>query len=298
MSHRRAKDELDELRSKNISKARTAESQNPITRAERTMTIERELGPIVDSSRLLSNAKIQDQKKILEIWGLDEEIKNVATIKGGEIDRKEVEEATNTRVYTSEEIKTLCVNWDMRFVPINQIRPFLKNGKFKYILSDKTVEYLNKEKEEDERVKMSEFEAGKFFSLVSRSELKRKIKDDDEPALMLFYKTDSNSEFYSHVYTWGKMKYNYWNSFSAWGRRNSKNFSVHLGLIMSAGLMMVLGIMTSMSFISVAMVSMILGFITSELVVRVAEKENKYNDETMGQYFSENSWRSTVGLFE
>jgi len=75
----------------------------------------------VPSVKLLMSGEDGD-REILKRTGLDHDIKEAEKIKGLEIDRKNLEDTYKGFVFTEEEIKDICIKYDLRLLPTKHFR--------------------------------------------------------------------------------------------------------------------------------------------------------------------------------
>ena len=90
----------------------------------------------VESVKLLMSGEDGDIE-ILKRTGLDHEINKAEKIKGLEIDRKNLEDTYNGFVFTKDEIKDICIKYDLRFLPTKYFR-----GKLDTEVADKLKKFV------------------------------------------------------------------------------------------------------------------------------------------------------------
>jgi len=71
-------------------------------------------------AQLLLESNTQQEKKALRIAKLDNHIRAVESKRGVEIERKKIEDEYGNSAFTSEEIKDLCVKYDLRMLPTSR----------------------------------------------------------------------------------------------------------------------------------------------------------------------------------
>ena len=68
-------------------------------------------------TQLLLEAGADDEKRALRAIGLDHQIRHVENNRGIEIEREKFESEYGESVFTEQEIKEICIKYDLRFLP-------------------------------------------------------------------------------------------------------------------------------------------------------------------------------------
>jgi hypothetical protein len=162
----------------------------------RKNTIDSVESVITEANRLLT-AGADEEVKALRAAELDGQRKQVERAKGVEIERRDFEEKYDSHVFTQEEIKDICIKYDLRFLNsrdyigtldsevATKLKYFIKNhpeagGGYSafYIMAPETSFHLDNRKE-------------KSFLTVNV-----------DPVLL--YKLPGNENKYVYVHKWGK----------------------------------------------------------------------------------------------
>ncbi|MEK6829102.1 MAG: hypothetical protein AABY15_03165 [Nanoarchaeota archaeon] len=94
---------------------------------------------LVKETMLLLESNENAEKRALQIAGLDHQIRHVETAKGIEIERTQFEKEYGDSVFTRDEIKDICIKYDLRFLPSNRFR-----GRLDTQISYKLKEFIEK----------------------------------------------------------------------------------------------------------------------------------------------------------
>lgn len=101
-----------------------------------------EFGNFSENTQLLLDAGADEDKEALRAAGLNHEILEAEHSRGIEIDRKNLEEEYGLDVYTKDEIKNLCIKYDLRFLRSSHYAGKLDSiiaGKLKKFIKDNPV---------------------------------------------------------------------------------------------------------------------------------------------------------------
>ncbi len=112
---------LFETREQTIEGSMTAEMDNPLLSQDYISNSEEKGGVVTDHTRLLAKESVQNQKQILKEYNWDEDLQEIYTKKGQLTERKHEEEAYQTDVFLMDEIKTICLDFNMKLRPAKEL---------------------------------------------------------------------------------------------------------------------------------------------------------------------------------
>jgi len=204
---------------------------------ERNDSMEK-VGVIVESSKLLLAAEQKEDRAILSNLGLDSNLSALEEIRGINLERETFEKSYEVKVFTTEEIKRIAVNYGLRFLPTMD----KKNGKKRFIGQlDKDVMREVKRFSKINNLDITEDKNGhsahadKFYILAPPSEFNledrpvvptpsflEKLDARLDPAM--FYKVAEDK--YALVHQWGN-DFTIWRLINSWRKINLRNTVVH-----------------------------------------------------------------------
>lgn len=186
---------------------------------EARIQTESEINLKISDTKLLLSENEAKKIAVLTALGLDEDIKEYTEAKGKSLDRKKVEDEFGKDVFHSDEIKALCMKYDLKFLESRYY-----NGNITAALPEKVIEFADKHK-----LRLGtnndtwNGDGGNFYILGPREKFKEnRTKEerrvDDDP--ILFYFTKHNH--YKMVYAWGNSLSMY-RLIKGWKRRSIGN---------------------------------------------------------------------------
>lgn len=183
----------------------------------------------ISDTKLLLADNEANRIQVLKALGLDDGIKEYEEAKGRSLDRKKLEEDYGKDIFHLDEIKNLCLKYDLRLLNTR-----FYNGAITSELPDKVVEFS---KEHDIRVGVGgdtwSGDGDKFYILAPREKFrtertKQSRANDKDP--ILFFNTGNNH--YKMVYAWGH-SLKMFRLIKGFRRKNSLNRYLHtLSIIM------------------------------------------------------------------
>jgi hypothetical protein len=154
-----------------------------------------EFGNFTKETQLLLDAGADEEKNALRVANLNYDLRNAEKSRGTEIDRKKLEEDYNLEVYTKEEIKSLCVKYDLRFLQTNRYK-----GKLDGDVATKLSEFIknNPEGVGDSSDAFYVIASEETFYLYGRDATSRKSVNP-----ILVYKVPKE-DMYVFIHRWGE----------------------------------------------------------------------------------------------
>jgi|GEM_PF-3163706 len=288
---------LFETREKTIEGSMTAEMDNPLLSQDYISNSEEKGGVVTDHTRLLAKESVQNQKQILKEYNWDEDLQEIYTKKGQLTERKHEEEAYQTDVFLMDEIKTICLDFNMKLRPAKELL-FYDNAQ-KYEIIPVIEEFTSKLKYDS-----GSREYDKFFALAIAEDFASeedrasgKKAKSKEPRLMLFYLTDKEKKTFVHVNTWGSTTYSVTRYINAWAIRNPRNAFLSRGVKIAASIFIFAAIFGSGSILTTWILSMILGAVISGIWVMIQISQSAKSKASYGKEsyeFTDDSWDSVA----
>ena len=203
---------------------------------ERQGTMEK-VEAIVDSTRLLMAAEEKEDRAILSNLGLDTNLQAVEVIKGINLERARFEKTFETKVFTEEEIKSIALDYGLRFLPTKDP----KNGKKRFVGaldSDvvREVKRFAKINNLDITENFMDSSDGKKFYILAPPDMFNLEDRPVEPTPTflerldayldpaMFYKVSEDK--YALVHQWGN-DFSIWRLVNNWRKRNLTNMVIH-----------------------------------------------------------------------
>jgi len=276
---------LELVREATIEEHVKRELSNPITSEEYKIMSEQSGGEITDTTRLLAQDSINNQRKILEEYSWDQDLKDISKGRGKNIDRESEEGAFNDRVYYKDEIKEVAMDFNLRFLPVRNI--LWQNTDFKYELVKEIEQYCN-------RLRNSsgiDQESDRFYALAIAEDFEvegQKKPKSKEPRLILFYETDKEKGTFVQVKTWGSTRYTAARYIKSWGMQRPSNAWLSRGVWWTGGLFLLNCLLLPWSLLGLLLFSGLLGFGISFLTVLAQVKQSQ---DKSGKYsFNSERW--------
>jgi hypothetical protein len=163
-----------------------------IRKVERIKSEEALSTELVDGVKLLLETNNSDERNLLRNLSLDNHIRTVERRKGYSIELEKFESEYGT-LYTTDEIKKICQDYYLRFLPIEQYKGNITNE-----LPSVILRFCNEYK-----ISTTDSYLKRQFSIVAPAEnfeLQNKPKDP-----LLFYKVGhaNGEDLYKLIYKWG-----------------------------------------------------------------------------------------------
>lgn len=228
---------LDLARETTIDKNVQREAENPLTREEYILQSNEQGAPIVDSTRYLSQESVVRQKNILKEFGPEwsKDIEQIEKGKSENIERKQEEESFKDNVFFEKEIQEVCVDFNLRFLPVKKLAYY--DSDFKYDLAREMDTYCSLMRKNNG----VDYESKNFYALAIEEDFAingNKKPKSKKPTLIMFYKTNSQKNTFVHVKTWGEQKYSRLRYLKAWMKKNPQNYFTAITLQLSGVLML------------------------------------------------------------
>lgn len=288
---------LFETREQTIEDSITAEMDNPLLSQEYIDKSSKNGGLITDHTKLLAKESVQNQKQILKEYNWDGDLKEITKKKGQLMERQNEEEAYQTDVFLMDEIKTICMDFNMKFRPAKELIFF--DDAQKYEIVPVIEEFTSKLKYDTGNKEYDRFYAlavaEDFASEQERADGK-KAKSKD-PRLMLFYLTDRDKKTFVHVSTWGSTTYSVTRYINAWAIRNPRNAFLSRTVKLSAAIFILSAILGSGTLFGAWVFGVIGGVLLSAIWVMIqlgqtAKSKASYGKEEYA--FTNESWDSAA----
>ena len=270
---------LELVREHTIEAHVSKELSNPITSQEYKIMSEKSGDQITDTTRLLQAESINNQRKILEEYEWDQDLKEISDGRGKNLDRETEETAFKDRVYYEEEIKEVAMDFNLRFLPVKNM--LWQNTDFKYELVKKIEEYCGKLRNSSGL----DYESDRFYALAIAEdfEIEGQTKPKSkEPRLILFYETDKDKGTFVQVQTWGSTQYTSARYIQSWGMQRPANAWISRGVYWTGGLFFLNCLIFPWSLLGLILFSGLLGFGISFLTVLAQVKQSLGSG---GKYF-------------
>lgn len=284
-------------RMQTISESMSAEMENPLLSQEYLINSKQAGEQIVDHSRLLAAEKVKNQKEILRHYNWDEDIQEIEHKKGQRIDRQAEEEAYQSDVFYLEEIKQICMDFNMKFRPANELVFFDQNQKYEItpVIEEfcRQLKYDNGGKDYDRFYALA---IAEDFASKEERKAGKKAKSKT-PRLMMFYLTDKKKKTFIHVNTWGSTKFPVTRYVQAWAVRNPINAFVGRTVLFSSILFVLGCLFTSSPLFGIWAGAVGVGAVISAITVllqlqRSAESRKNYGKSDY--VFINESWNTSV----
>lgn len=145
-------------------------------------------------TQLLLTAGTDEEANALRVLGLDDDIRTAQRRVGNEIDREKIEEEYGLDAYTEEEIKNLCIKYDLRFLSSQYYK-----GELDSELAAKLNQFIKKHPEVgDSSNSFYVIASGENFDLYERNATSRKSSNP-----ILLYQIPKEKK-YVIIHQWGK----------------------------------------------------------------------------------------------
>lgn len=236
---------------------------------------------ISDTKMLLADNEA-NRIQVLKALGLDEGIQEYEDATRRSLDRKQFEEDYGKDIFHSDEIKALCLKYDLRLLNTK-----FYNGSITSELPDKVVDFAKKH---DVKVGVGgdtwSGDGDKFYILAPRDKFKpdrsKSAKERDKDPI-LFFATDRG--YYKMVYAWGS-SLKMFRLLKGWRRRNSRNRYIFVVSLLSTVIVPLLG------FAGLALFgSLLIGVAISSLAALIFMPWDEGID-TNSDYYTENGWQT------
>ena len=221
-------------------------------------------------------------------------MKEISDKKGKLMERQKEEEAYQTDVFLLDEIKDICMDFNMKFRPARELIFFDDNQKYEII--PVIEEYTSKLK----YASGGSADYEKFYALAIAEDFasdeeraKGKKAKSKEPRLMLFYMTDSKKKTFVHVNSWGSTRYSVTRYISAWAIKNPRNAFISRTVKLSAAIFVLTAIFGSGSLIGAWITGVISGAIISAVWVMIQLSQSAKSKASYGKEeysFTNESW--------
>jgi hypothetical protein len=288
---------LFETREQTIEDSMTAEMENPLLSQEYVEKSSASGEQVTDHTRLLAKESIQNQKKILEKYNWDEDLKEISTKKGQLMERQIEEEAYQTDIFLMEEIKAICMDFNMKFRPAKELIFFDNNQKYEIV--PVIEEFTSKLKYDSDSKDYDRFYAlaiAEDFANEEERSSGKKAKSK-EPRLMLFYLTDKKKKTFVHVNSWGSTKYSVTRYLNAWAIRNPRNAFISRTVKLSAVIFILAAIFGSGTIAGAWFTGVIGGAIISAVWVMIQLSQTAKSKASYGKEdysFTNESWDASA----
>lgn len=239
--------------------------------------------------KLLLANNTQEEKIILQEAGLYTNMQKVEKTLGIDIQRKKLEEefGTDVKIFTEEEIKGLCIKYNLRLLQSNKFKGYIEpqlGAKIRQFFTDGKIGSIAWEAKN----KLFIMAPPKAFNLEERPEPPR----DMDPAL--FYKMETTEGvMYALIHKWGK-DFTVWRRIGGIFRRNSTAWITFKSLMIFSTILLGLSVFkvdpTSWALAWVLPLSMIISFIHTAIVTPegsngIQEYEKRFNEESWNSIF-------------
>lgn len=274
---------LQLVRESTIEEHIKKELTNPITSEEYRIMSQSTGDQILDTTRLLAEESIVNQRKILKELQWDEDLIEISKGRGKNIDREAEEESFKDRVYYEDEIKEVAMDFNLRFLPVKHM--LWQNTDFKYELVQEISSYLSRLANSDN----IDHESRKFYALAISEDFEiegQKKPKSKEPRLILFYKTDDEKNTFVQVKTWGSTRYSTSRYIKSWGLQGVYNAWISRGVWFTGGAFILNAILLSWPILPLLIFSAFFGFGASFVYVLSQVKRSRD-----GEYYLFNSQR-------
>lgn len=233
--------------------------------------------------KLLLENNTQEEKMILQEAGLYTNMKKVEKTLGIDIQRKklEAEFGTDVKVFTEEEIKGLCVKYNLRFLKSNMYKGYIEpqlGAKIRQFFADGKIGSIAWEAKN----KLFIMAPKHAFNLEERPEPPREV----DPAL--FYQLETTEgTMYALIHKWGK-DFTVWRRIGGIFRQNSSAWITFKATMISAVILMLLSIFKvsplGWPLLWVPFIGMVLSFIQTAIVTPngndgIQKYEQRFNEE-------------------
>lgn len=234
---------------------------------------------VVKDTQLLLESSESKEREALRIAGLDHEIQIVNSERGREIEREDAEAQYGGKVFTSDEIRELCMKYDLKLLKSRRF-----SGRIDPVLGKKVSDFVEKHHQEIGG-HSSDFyimAPGHSFNLEER---KPRPPRNVDPVLL--YKIPRKEE-YVFIHKWGK-------DFTVWRRLRGLFFESDISMFwMSSAfyaflLTVIISVTSSFvpsvgsvlgTFALISIISAIMGGITLAVFTGGGDAENVFTHET------------------
>jgi len=248
---------------------------------------DKEMNLVISETKALLANNEASKVEALKALGLDDEIKDYEAKQSIALDEKQLKKKFGKNLFHRDDIKTLCVKYDLLFVKTK----FYK-GTITKDFPEQVVNFAEKYQIDYGREQDSwDGDRGKFLILSPREHFRKNKKKRGKVQsknAMLFYNVGENH--YKLVYTWGN-SFNIFRLLKAWRKRGAFNYYIHTSIILFAILMIGMGFV-GLHMIWTFSISLLVSFLLSLAFL-------KWDDDGIDrkhEIYSCNSWNSDNGL--
>lgn len=226
----------------------------------------------LEEARNLLLHEEEQEREILSEMGVDSCVRQYEDKKAGYLVRQSLKAKFNTEIFHINQIKGLCIDYDMRFLPSRLYKGWIDNelgAKVKRFLSDK---------------KISDYDLGASFYIMAPAKQFQLVEIESVPKdydPLLFYKIDD--QHFCLVHQWGN-ELSDWRYLSAFKKKSFLHSQVHMFFVLFFFIMCLLGFFAIASLGAALLIGGIAaagftllryGYLTNDNTIDLDEKYNK-----------------------